>query len=614
MTTRLEIVYQDPAQIADYSGQPADTPLADALTKAGLGLTAPLPADLAALPISAVDVVRLAAAALPEDSTIYFPDGRSLPVAAVRTARETEPTPPGPAARPATINEGDATRIAYDSNVREAASFLRAGLSVLVSCEKLVVPHLAEHIVRVSGQEPCVLSVPTTQEDKTEPPIDMRQVGTSLRQRMLAQLRDLLRETTAGQVLVLTQLDLLGGGSDATLANETRDLVDLVYSAEGVVLLGFSDPSLTLPEVLAARFAVRIACEGSPRSVRHPQYGDVQPIERTLVTVAEAERFAGLDQVDFYKYVAGLNPVRLRQAIRYAYEETEGRDQVTVKDLQDNIRKFKAQASSSFEIPTVSFADIGGYADVKAEIGRALDVMSATRSLSERYRELRGELIPRGFIFHGEPGTGKTLFAKAIANLMEATIQVVSGPEVTNKYVGESERRIRELFAEARRNAPSVIVFDEFDSIAASRSSSDDGGSRAGNAMVAQILTEMDGFRPDVQMLVIGTTNRLEIIDKALLRPSRFQSFHIGLPDAEARRGIIAVHAKRFDIDVSGLVEPLIVASDGWNGDEIRALFRDAFVGRWREDIAADAERLGQLVGRYQRARREQQRSRAGRQ
>jgi transitional endoplasmic reticulum ATPase len=158
-----------------------------------------------------------------------------------------------------------------------------------------------------------------------------------------------------------------------------------------------------------------------------------------------------------------------------------------------------------------------------------------------------------------------------------------------------------------------VIVFDEFDSIAASRSTSDDGGSRAGNAMVAQILTEMDGFRPDVQMLVIGTTNRLEIIDRALLRPSRFQAFHIGLPDPDARAQIIKVHAGRFKIDVTGLMDALVSASEGWNGDEIRALFRDAYVGQWRQQQAADAERLGELVGHYQRSRREQQRSKAGR-
>jgi len=613
MITRLEVVYDDADQVTNYMGQPADTPLREALAGTGLGLSQPLQPELGALPVSAVDVTWQSEEQLPEGSRVYLPNGTSRPVQR-DSAAPADRT--GPMERPESITEGDATRLAYHSYIKEAASFLRAGLSVLIFCDKIVVPHLAEHIVLLSGQEPQVLNVPSTPADQTEPPVDMRpQTGnTSLRQRLLAQLRELLQDITQGQVLVITHLDLLGGGSDSALANETRDLVDLLYGAEDQVMLAFSDPSLTLPEVLASRFAVRMAFEGSPRNVQHPKDGSSQPIERALLTVAEADRFAGIDTADFYKYVAGLNPVRLRQAIRYSYQETEGREKVTVKDLQENIRKFKAQASSSFEIPTVTFDEIGGYEEVKRQIMRALDVMSAARSLPEEHQSLRGELIPRGFIFHGEPGTGKTLFAKAIANLMDATIQVVSGPEVTDKYVGESERKIRELFAEARRNAPAVIVFDEFDSIAASRSTSDDGGSRAGNAMVAQILTEMDGFRPDVQMLVIGTTNRLEIIDRALLRPSRFQSFHIGLPDPDARRGIIEVHSERFSIDVTGLIDPLVTASDGWNGDEIRALFRDAFVGQWREDKAADAERLGELVGLYQRARREQQRSKAGRQ
>jgi transitional endoplasmic reticulum ATPase len=197
------------------------------------------------------------------------------------------------------------------------------------------------------------------------------------------------------------------------------------------------------------------------------------------------------------------------------------------------------------------------------------------------------------------------LFAKAIANKFNATIQIVSGPEVTNKYVGEGERRIRELFAEGRRNAPSVIVFDEIDSIAARRTGGDDGGSRAGNAMVAQILTEMDGFRPDVQLLVVGTTNRLSLIDPALMRPSRFVGFHIGLPDAQARRGIIAVHARRYRIAVDGVVEALTHATDGWNGDQIRALFRDAYVGERFDGRPADAYQLGELVGQHLTARRQ---------
>src|SRR5262249_8338444 len=217
--------------------------------------------------------------------------------------------------------------------------------------------------------------------------------------------------------------------------------------------------------------------------------------------------------------------------------------------------------------------------------------------------KLQHELIPRGFIFHGPPGTGKTLFAKAIANQLNATIQVVSGPEVTDMYVGESERKLRDLFAEARRNAPAVLVFDEFDSIAAKRSGRDDGGSRAGNAVVAQLLTELDGFRPEVPVLIIGTTNRIDIIDEALLRPSRFREIKIGYPEEPvARKEIARIHARHFGVECSEeLLDAVANCTNGMNGDEIRSIFRDAkaneLVGDGRK---ADARVLGEMIGRLQ--------------
>jgi len=187
---------------------------------------------------------------------------------------------------------------------------------------------------------------------------------------------------------------------------------------------------------------------------------------------------------------------------------------------------------------------------------------------------------------------------------------VVSGPEVMDMYVGESERKVRELFAEARRNAPSVLVFDEFDAIAAKRSGREDGGSRAGNAVVAQMLTEMDGFRPDVPMLVIGTTNRVELIDEALLRPSRFQAIAIDLPDLEARRAIAEVHANWFGLRErvsDGLLDVIARSTGDFNGDEIRALFRDARLGLHCEDppLEPSAYRFGELVGGIRRGKEE---------
>jgi transitional endoplasmic reticulum ATPase len=335
-----------------------------------------------------------------------------------------------------------------------------------------------------------------------------------------------------------------------------------------------------------------------PRVVVHKK--SVRPLCEALVTAAEAAHFEGFDAVKLYKSVGGMNPVRLRDAIAYAVNEA-GEGRVPVQQLNRSIRVFKTKTSANFEAPDVSFDEIGGYDDVKAEMIRALSLM--TGSYDKLPEKLQHELIPRGFIFYGEPGTGKTLFAKAIANYIDATLQVVSGPEITDKYVGESERKLRELFAEARRNAPSVLVFDEFDSIAGRRTRRDDGGSRAGNAIVAQILTEMDGFRPDAPVLVIGTTNRLDMIDPALLRPSRFQAIAIGLPNEKARLEIARVHAEHFGIKVSPTLLQLVRdKSEGFNGDEIRSLFRDACVGMNCEDPPkpVDAHRLGYLIGLIQ--------------
>ncbi len=499
--------------------------------------------------------------------------------------------------RPSQLSDGDAVRLAYADDIDDIASFLRTELSVLVFCDKLVVRHLWPPIVRAAGLEALELSFPGADDDAP--------LARSLRRRQLDQLRALLRDTKRGQALVLPYLDLLGGGGERTLSPEARELVELLYEWPERLLLGFADRSMPLSDILADRFAIRPQLSGVPRQV--PVVGRSSEVRRAalgdaLVTTAEAACFRDYDPHALYKHVAGLNPLRLRHAVTYAVERAraDGHDEsrpAPAEALHGAIRTFKAQTSDSFAIPHVQMDDIGGYQAVKAVLQRALSIVAGQFTLPDE--ALRRELIPRGFLLHGPPGTGKTLFAKAVATQLEATIRVVSGPEVTDMFVGESERRVRELFAEARRNAPSVLVFDEFDAIAASRTGRNDGGNRAGNAMVAQILTEMDGFRPDVAMLVIGTTNRIELIDEALLRPSRFQPIAIGLPDRDARRQIAAIHARHFHVDVDTARLDLVADhSAGMNGDQIRAIFRDACLGTHCHEppIAPTAERLLALI------------------
>ncbi|AFZ01315.1 ATP-binding protein [Calothrix sp. PCC 6303] len=515
-----------------------------------------------------------------------------------QTQSETKPdtlTTPSDDDFPADISEKDAVKLAYAEQIDSVASFLRTGLSVLVVCEKLVVAHLWQEMARRANLNPIELTVPDEEEGGLMP--------RSLRQRQLATLKNLINSLKQGDILVIPHLDLLAGGSDTNLPTESRELIELVYKQSDRLILAFVDRSQDIPEVLAARFAVRLLISGVSRTVTYPN-GEEKNIGRALVTAEEASHFQDFDPEGLYKNIAGMNPIRLRHAIKYAVQEVAGTEQVPVTRLYQAIRAFKAQTSANFEVPDVSFNDIGGYREVKAELSKALNLMTGSYDLPNE--KLRGELIPRGFIFHGPPGTGKTLFAKAIANQLNATIQVVSGPEVTDMYVGESERKVRELFAEARRNAPAVLVFDEFDSIATKRSGRDDGGSRAGNALVAQILTEMDGFRPDVPMLVIGTTNRLDIIDEALLRPSRFKAVTINRPDIQARRAIAQVHAKHFSLDNISpeLIEIIATETEGMSGDDIRSLFRDACVGLHCESPprVPDALRFGELVGLLRKA------------
>ena len=532
---------------------------------------------------------------------------------------------------PKSLTDRDATLLAYGEDVDRAASLLRSGLSVLVSCDKSVSPHLWEQMVHRANRRAVLVAGPA---DPVEPlprpasaafgvaaePSDENELvrpGRTFRQRYLDEIREKLAELKDDQVLVILHLDLLASAVETTLAPEVRELVELLYGPGGMdpilrqapnverVLLGFVEPTLAIPRVLTKRFVVPLTLSGVRPTVK-PLDEEPRPTAAALVLDREAKLFDGYRPADMYKHLAGLHPVRLRQAMRYAYDQHSAKANSTVTDLRHTLRDFKAETSGSFDLPDVAFDDIGGYDDVKVEMREAIRILMDQEAPKEVRRSL-----PRGYIFSGPPGTGKTMFAKAIATEMDATINVVSGPEVTSMYFGESERRVRELFAEARRNVPSVIVFDEIDAIAGRRTGFTDGGGRASNAIVAQILTEMDGFRPDTPMLVIGTTNQINLIDVALLRPSRFEQVEIGLPNPEARAHIINVCAAAHNVAVPAELLPALVQSMvDWNGDEIRSVFAKAAAVAYRnrrDDPARSPAPievvLGELVGHSERAR-----------
>jgi transitional endoplasmic reticulum ATPase len=192
---------------------------------------------------------------------------------------------------------------------------------------------------------------------------------------------------------------------------------------------------------------------------------------------------------------------------------------------------------------------------------------------------------PRGILLYGPPGTGKTLLAKAVATESEANFIAVRGPELLSKWVGESEKGIREVFKKARQAAPCIVFFDEVDAIAPAR------GLRGGDSgvterMVNQLLTEMDGLQTLKNVVVIGATNRLDIIDPALLRPGRFDRIiFVPPPDFKARIEIFRVHTRKMKLAEDVNLEELALKTEGYTGADIEAVCREAAMEAIREGV-----------------------------
>jgi transitional endoplasmic reticulum ATPase len=199
---------------------------------------------------------------------------------------------------------------------------------------------------------------------------------------------------------------------------------------------------------------------------------------------------------------------------------------------------------------------------------------------------------------YGPPGTGKTLLAKAVANESQSNFISVKGPELLNKYVGESEKGVREVFEKARSNAPTVVFFDEIDSIAGERgrNASDSG---VGERVVSQLLTELDGIESLEDVVVIATSNRPDLIDSALLRPGRLdRHVHVPVPDEEARRAILDVHTRNKPLADDVDLDKLARKTEGYVGADLEALAREASMAASREFIhSVSREEVGESVG-----------------
>ena len=219
---------------------------------------------------------------------------------------------------------------------------------------------------------------------------------------------------------------------------------------------------------------------------------------------------------------------------------------------------------------SITYEDIGGLGDA---VGRVREMIELPLRHPELFKRL-GVEAPKGVLLHGPPGTGKTLLAKAVANETNSNFYTIGGPEIMSKYHGESEERLRNVFEQAEKNAPSIIFIDEIDSIAPKR---EEVTGEVERRIVAQLLSLMDGMTSRGKVVVIGATNRVDAIDPALRRPGRFdREIEIGVPNRDGRLEVLQIHTRGMPIDKDVNLEKLADISHGFVGADLQALAKEA--------------------------------------
>ena len=257
---------------------------------------------------------------------------------------------------------------------------------------------------------------------------------------------------------------------------------------------------------------------------------------------------------------------------------------ITMKDFLDALKEIQPSAIREVlvEVPNVHWEDVGGLEEVKRELKEAVEWPLKHPEVFKRM----GVDPPKGILLYGPPGTGKTLLAKAIATESEANFISVKGPELMSKWVGESEKAVREIFRKARMVSPAIIFFDEIDSLAPRRGLASE--TQVTERVVSQLLTELDGLEPLREIVVIAATSRPDMLDPALLRPGRFDRLiYVPPPDKKARLEILKIHTCKMPIAEDVDLLKLADMTHGFVGADLAALCREAAMLALRESIEA---------------------------
>ncbi len=419
------------------------------------------------------------------------------------------------------------------------------------------------------------------------------------------QLREIFEkaEKNAPSIIFIDEIDSIapkresiGGEVERRVVSQLLTLMDGLKGRGQVIVIAATnrpndiDPALRRPGRFDREIAIGVPNkEGRKEILMIHTRGMPLSNDVNLDELAEATKgFTGAD-IEVLCKEAALKAMR---RILPDIENVEGKIssdilkklEVTREDFVSALIEVEPSAMREVivETPKVKWDDIGGLSEAKEEIKEAVEW---PLKHSDAFKRI-GIEPPKGVLLYGPPGCGKTLLAKAVANESGANFIAIKGPEIFSKWVGESEKAIREVFKRAKQVAPCVIFFDELDSIAPKRGMFS--GSHVTESVVNQILAELDGIEKLEKVVVIGATNRPDMIDPALLRPGRFDKLiYIGIPDKEQRKRIFEIHTKKMplakDVDLDKLVEK----TDGYTGADIAALCKEAGLVALREDIKA---------------------------
>ncbi|MEM1946014.1 MAG: CDC48 family AAA ATPase [Candidatus Caldarchaeum sp.] len=420
-----------------------------------------------------------------------------------------------------------------------------------------------------------------------------------------ARLREVFQEAeqSAPSIIFIDELDAIApkrsevtGEVERRVVSQLLTLMDGLKSRGQVIVIGATnrieavDPALRRPGRFDREIRIGVPDRNGRREIllihtrRMPLAEDVNLDELAEIT----HGFVGAD-------IAALTREAAMNALRRFLPQIDLEKEVIPADVLEKIKVTREDFANALkniqpsalrevvlEVPNVKWDDIGGLEAVKQELREAVEWPLKYPDVFKRL----GIRPPRGILLYGPPGTGKTLLAKAVATESQANFISVKGPEVLSKWVGESEKAIREIFRKARETAPCIVFFDELDSIAPRRGIHTDAG--VTDRIVNQLLTEMDGMQSLKGVVVMGATNRPDILDPALLRPGRFDRvLYVPPPDKSARLAIFRIHTREMPLDYDVNLETLATVTEGYTGADIEAVVREAAMLAARENLQA---------------------------